>query len=567
MTDEELIDQAEAAGGVSKWAKYLKMCGPGFLQSACTIGGGTLASCLFMGSIAGLSGLWIQPIAIVLGVIVLGLIAHVTLANDENPFHLINRTASPVLGWGWLIATVAANMIWVLPQYNLAVGALTKNVAPGLLGGDNGKAIATIGVAVVATAIIMLQLRGGKSARIFDRVIQVTIALIVLCFGAVVFKLLSNGDLSIGAMLSGLVPKPSLMSEPASTYTDLLAACGETKAYWSAQITSTQKNVIFAAIGASVGINMTFLLPYTLRDRKWGKKHMSLSKIDLSVGLVIPFVLVTVFVISAASTTLHTKVDASLTGWSFASPSETEPGQLGKYRDSLSKLAVELNGEAFPKKPKDFEKLEKEAQEEILVAQNPYLDKISVADRAIASATLKHGTAALAAPLKELFGGSAGTLIFGIGVVFIALSTILMLMLINGYALEAAFGLPRYVGCLLVLDGVLGPFIWGKTGAYLAVPTSVIGLTLLPIAIWAFFFVAKSKKMGEHRLGGLGTVVCAVVALIYTYLSGWAAYGKIGMLGPGIMIAIAIAALLTSPLVRKTPDTATDSASSSADAE
>jgi Mn2+/Fe2+ NRAMP family transporter len=547
VTEEELIDQAEAAGGISKWAKYLKMCGPGFLQSACTIGGGTLASCLFMGSIAGLGGLWIQPMAIVLGVIVLGLIAHVTLANDENPLHLINKNASPVLGWGWLIATVAANMIWVLPQYNLAVGALTKNVAPGLLGGDSGKAVATIGVAVVATAIIMLQLKGGKSARIFDRVIQITIALIVLCFGAVVFKLLSNGDLSIGAMLSGLVPKPSLMSEPAATYADLLAACGETKAYWSAQITSTQKNVIFAAIGASVGINMTFLLPYTLRDRKWGKKHMSLSKIDLSVGLVIPFVLVTVFVISAASTTLHTKVDASLTGWSFVAPGETEPGQLGKYRGSLEGVAKTVH--------EDWASLDDNAK-------NLALDALPAADKGIASATLKHGTAALAAPLQELFGGSAGTLIFGIGVVFIALSTILMLMLINGYALEAAFGLPRYVGCLLVLDGVLGPFIWGKTGAYLAVPTSVIGLTLLPIAIWAFFFVAKSKKMGEHRLGGLGTVVCAIVAIIYTYLSGWAAYGKIGMLGPGIMIAIAIAALLTSPLMRKTPDAPADSSSS-----
>ena len=61
MTEEELIDQAEAAGGAKKFATYLKMCGPGFLQSACTIGGGTLGSCLFMGSMVGMAGLWIQP--------------------------------------------------------------------------------------------------------------------------------------------------------------------------------------------------------------------------------------------------------------------------------------------------------------------------------------------------------------------------------------------------------------------------------------------------------------------------------------------------------------------------
>jgi Mn2+/Fe2+ NRAMP family transporter len=537
MTEEELIDQAEAAGGATKWAAYLKMCGPGFLQSACTIGGGTLASCLFMGSMVGMAGLWIQPTAIVFGVIVLVLIAHVTLAENENPFTMINKHASPVLGWGWLIASAAANMIWVLPQYNLAVGALTQNVFPEALGTDTqGKAIATALVAIVATAIISIQLKGGKSARLFDRVIQLIVALIVLCFGAVVVKLLSTGELSIGAMLAGLVPNPSLMTAPAETYNEMLAACGETKEFWSNEITKTQKNIIFGAIGASVGINMTFLLPYTLRDRGWGKKHLTLSKIDLGMGLVLPFALVTLFVISAASTTLHGKADPALTSWKFSAPGETAPGQLGKYRGSLEKCAKSVHGDAYP---------------EDADAQNALLDAMPEADKVVAAATLKHGTAALAAPLQKLFGGEIGMKIFGIGVVFIALSTILMLMLINGYCFEAAFGLPRWIGCLGVLDGALGPFVWGKHGAYLAVPTSVIGLMLFPIAIWGFFFVAREKKLGEYRLKTLGTVVCGFVAVLYTGLSGWAAHGKIGWAGPGLMVVIGIAALLTSPLMRK----------------
>ena len=51
-----------------------------------------------------------------------------------------------------------------------------------------------------------------------------------------------------------------------------------------------------------------------------------------------------------------------------------------------------------------------------------------------------------------------------------------------------------------------------KTGAYLAVPTSVIGLTLLPIAIWAFFFVGREKKLGKERIAHRAALPVSPVA-------------------------------------------------------
>ena len=58
---------------------YTKRSGPGWLQAAITLGGGSLASALFLGVILQYELMWLQPLAMVLGVIMLCAIAYVTL--------------------------------------------------------------------------------------------------------------------------------------------------------------------------------------------------------------------------------------------------------------------------------------------------------------------------------------------------------------------------------------------------------------------------------------------------------------------------------------------------------
>ena len=112
---------ADASGLVSRLGAYAKLSGPGWLQSAITLGGGSLASSLFLGVLAGTSLLWLQPVAIILGVIMLCAISHVTLSTGQSPFVSINREINPVLGWGWAVATIMANIVWCLPQFNPAL--------------------------------------------------------------------------------------------------------------------------------------------------------------------------------------------------------------------------------------------------------------------------------------------------------------------------------------------------------------------------------------------------------------------------------------------------------------
>ena len=83
-----------------------------------------------------------------------------------------------------------------------------------------------------------------------------------------------------------------------------------------------------------------------------------------------------------------------------------------------------------------------------------------------------------------------------------SLSTIIILMLINGLAFQELFKRPNdkgihFAGCLVAgLAGVAGPFLWGNSEARaaLAVPTSVIGGSLIPIAYITFLLLMNSNE-------------------------------------------------------------------------
>ena len=83
-----------------------------------------------------MSLLWIQPLAMILGIIMLSAIGYVTLSTGQRPFQAINQHVNPVLGWGWALASLMANIVWCMPQFSLAGGVVQQNLLPELLGQD-----------------------------------------------------------------------------------------------------------------------------------------------------------------------------------------------------------------------------------------------------------------------------------------------------------------------------------------------------------------------------------------------------------------------------------------------
>ena len=89
--DREILTTAQEKGVGSTLGAYLRLSGPGWLQSAITLGGGSLGGALYLGVIGGSSMLWLQLVAIVIGVIMLSAISYVTLSTGKRPYAAINE--------------------------------------------------------------------------------------------------------------------------------------------------------------------------------------------------------------------------------------------------------------------------------------------------------------------------------------------------------------------------------------------------------------------------------------------------------------------------------------------
>jgi Mn2+/Fe2+ NRAMP family transporter len=526
--ETRLLQDAQSQPIGSRFRLYAKLSGPGWLQSAITLGGGSLSGSLYLGVVGGVGMLWLQPLAMLIGIVMLSAIAYVTVSTGQRPFAAINRSVNPVLGWGWAVAALVASMVWAMPQYTLSLGVLRQNLFPqllaptGPLGELGSRLIPTLLILAVAIAVTWQYGRGGAGVKWYERSLKVMVALIVLCFAGVFLRLvLSPQGLEWGALLQGFMPDFSYAFRPAPALQALIDATPAAhRAHWTKLIVANQRDVMVAATAAAVGINMTFLFPYTLLRRGWGKHHFGLIRFDLLTGMLIPFTLATSFVVIAAASQFHA---APQPGILISDTSPANARQIGEYEKLLAGLG-----------------------------QSGASLAASEADRALAATLVTRDAFDLARALEPFTGPFFARFIFGIGVLGMTLSTITILMLISGFVICEMLGRehngwPLRIGCLAAASGALGPFVWNHASFYLAVPASIFGLILIPIAYFTFFLLMNQRKLlgahlptGRSRLiwNGLMILSLAVVTPASLYML-WNKGGMWGMLVAGIFLAAA----------------------------
>jgi Mn2+/Fe2+ NRAMP family transporter len=517
IADEaRMLAEAEAAGGWARWRTYIRLSGPGWLQSAITLGGGSLTGSLYIGVIGGYGLLWVQPLAMVLGIIMLSAIGYVTLSTGQKPFGAVNQHVSPVLGWAWALATLAANIVWCMPQFALATAVLQQNLFPDTLGeaspmGDfAGKLTISVTVLVLTVLVTWAYGSGHWGIKAYEILIKLMVACIVICFAAVAISLTIAGSLPWGEVLGGFIPNPSVLFEPAATFTPLLANIpAEAAGYWRELIVSRQFDNVATAAATAVGINMTFLFPYSLLRKRWGKLHRNLTIFDLATGMFIPFLLATSFVVIAAANRFHTE---PVPGLAEPLPADsTQADANGKERTEYRKALAKRLGTPYPTTGTQAEMAAAMAQ------LDSRIDELPLAERRLAATLIERDANRLAGALAPLTGSSIANIVFGVGVLGMALSTITVLMLMSGFALTEMLGLPNEGWpfkwcCLASAVGALGPFFWSKAAFALAVPTSVFGLIVLPIAYITFALMMNSRNlMGSAMPKGTARVVWNVL--------------------------------------------------------
>ncbi len=545
--ERDLIQSVRGKGTVEVTKAYVKLSGPGWLQSAITLGGGSLSSSLYLGVLAGFGMLWLQPFAMILGIIMLSGISYVTLSTGERPFQAINRHINPVLGWSWALASLAANMVWSLPQYSLATGVLQQNLFPELLGGNGGKIIICICILIATISITWCYDSGSWGIKLYERILKGMVALIVLSFFGVVVKLSFSGDgLQWGSILSGLIPDLSRFNEPAEGFKNIINQIPQSsQAFWTELIVTKQRDVMISAAATAVGINMTFLLPYSMLSKGWNKDFRDLAVFDLSTGMLIPFVLATSCVVIAAASQFHLQIEPGFLGERDAAGELIVPGGKAKkdyYGLIDTKLKSELGSASLETLKKD--------ESALTAARNG----LSPKEKELAAMLANRDVKDLAKSLKPLTGDKIANWVFGLGVLGMALSTITLLMLISGFVICEMLGVPAKgwafkLSTLAATTGVLGPFLWTKAAAYLAVPTSVFGMVLLPIAYITFLLMMNNKAMlGENMPTGIKRIIwnilMSLAAATATAASLFVINQKVGMKG-----FVAIGLLLTAALV------------------
>ena len=119
--------------GKRSWG-YIKRTGPGLLQSAMTLGAGSATASVLAGASFGYKLLWVQPLAMFFGVMMLGALSNVVLTRGERPYESFGKRVWKPLVFLWALGTILSSVIWHFPQYALLAGAGRDLATMGGLG-------------------------------------------------------------------------------------------------------------------------------------------------------------------------------------------------------------------------------------------------------------------------------------------------------------------------------------------------------------------------------------------------------------------------------------------------
>lgn len=261
---------------------YLRLTGPAWLQSAMTLGAGSAVASVVAGASFGYTLLWVQPVAMLLGIVMMAALGNIVLTTGERPYPAFARELHPAVAFLWALGSIVASVIWHFPQYGLAGAAIWDLAQLAGLPSDSAAASYAVkfgGGALILTMAIVVTWNYGSGTRgikLYETFLRWTIRLVILAFLFAVVKTgVRWGDLFRG-LFTFQIPE--------------------------GQGTTT---LVLGAVGAAVGINMTFLYPYSMLAKGWGRHHKGLSRFDLVNSMFLPFVIVTSLVIIAMANTIY----------------------------------------------------------------------------------------------------------------------------------------------------------------------------------------------------------------------------------------------------------------------
>ena len=231
---------------------------------------------------------------------------------------------------------------------------------------------------------------------------------------------------------------------------------------------------------------------------------MPRRRVDLITGLAIPFILVTSCIVISSAHSFHAKADEDFLS---SDPVAVQRSNLfaGASQVLTARITAEQGEQAFssiqamPSGTAEEQQARTKANNDLIA---DFAARMSPEERKLAATLVKPNAQQLAQSLAPLLGDTNANLVFGLGAFGMGFSTIIILMMINGFAFAEVFGQYDSTACKLggaMVAGVVGaswPAIWlGESKTWLIIMASTFGAILLPIAYVSFFALMNSESL------------------------------------------------------------------------
>lgn len=318
--EEKFLQELEQKSLWERIRGYAKLTGPAWLQSAMTLGAGSATASVMAGASFGYKLLWVQPLAMLLGVVIFAALAKVVLTTGERPYRAFGRELHPIIPLFWAIGTIVASIIWHFPQYTLAGAAAwdLAQVAQSAFVAESDPGQPTPAENVEAKQPLPNGPDITKTPKWVEYVVKYGVALCILAIN--IFTVWNYGSHTRGiklyeGFLRWVIRIVILAFLAVVVWTGI--RWGElVRGFFGFYVPDTPDGVtvVLGALGAAVGINMTFLYPYSILAKGWGKYHKGLAKWDLFSSMFLPYTIVTSLIIIAMANTIYDGRDVVRTG-------------------------------------------------------------------------------------------------------------------------------------------------------------------------------------------------------------------------------------------------------------
>lgn len=286
LKEKAFLKELNAKPASQKFWGYFKLSGPGFMNAAFTLGAGSFASSVTLGSAYGYDMLWIPLYSFAFGLFMLALATRFVTASEipvikaQDMYHgrFFGSIATGIIAC--CIACIAFNF----GQYALGADAVTSLFAAVNI--NVPKSVSWIFLVAIAVPLSLMYGSGDnpKGVKMVENAMKIMIGIMLVVFGAV----LSVTGVNFPAMVKGL-----LIPKIPSGIDGIIMLIG--------------------SLSATIGVMDWVLFNNGMVSRGYSEEHETLGRFDSVFGGLIPVTLILSFVSIAFAEAFSGKVGVPTT--------------------------------------------------------------------------------------------------------------------------------------------------------------------------------------------------------------------------------------------------------------